>query len=130
VFPRDRACAEAWAVGGKDAEKEERQRWDTAERKKMMDNVNALLDRRNLWQAEQEEAKRRAEAEEGEGEKDGTAEIDLELAVIEKEEANNEATGDIPDLEDNEEIIDVKINPNSSSIFSNTCDNIDTSRII
>ena len=40
MFPRDRACAEAWAVGGRDAEREERQRWDSAERKKMMDNVN------------------------------------------------------------------------------------------
>ena len=40
VFPRDRACAEAWASGGRDAEREERQRWDNAEHKRIMDSVN------------------------------------------------------------------------------------------
>ena len=43
VFPRDRACAEAWAVGGRDAEREERQRWENTERKRTMDNVNGSL---------------------------------------------------------------------------------------
>lgn len=40
MFPRDRACAEAWAAGGRDAERDERQRWENAERKRTMDNVN------------------------------------------------------------------------------------------
>jgi len=40
VFPRDRACAEAWERGGREAEKEERQKWDNAEHKKIMDSVN------------------------------------------------------------------------------------------
>lgn len=31
---------------------------------------------------------------------------------------------DIPDLEDNDQVIDVKIKPAGSSIFSNTTDNI------
>ncbi|NWI11944.1 DAAF1 factor, partial [Crypturellus soui] len=42
VFPKDRACAEAWATGGLEAEKAEREKWETRERKKIEDSVNAL----------------------------------------------------------------------------------------
>ncbi|NWV05185.1 DAAF1 factor, partial [Ptilonorhynchus violaceus] len=42
VFPKDRACAEAWAVGGLEAEKAERERWETRERKKIQDSIDAL----------------------------------------------------------------------------------------
>ena len=35
MFPRDRACAEAWHVGGHEAEKAERQRWVNKERAKI-----------------------------------------------------------------------------------------------
>ncbi|XP_062442382.1 dynein axonemal assembly factor 1 isoform X2 [Rhea pennata] len=42
VFPKDRACAEAWATGGLEAEKAEREKWETRERKKVQDSVNAL----------------------------------------------------------------------------------------
>ncbi|KAM6118097.1 dynein axonemal assembly factor 1 [Pterocles gutturalis] len=42
VFSKDRACAEAWAVGGREAEKAEREKWETRERKKMQDSINAL----------------------------------------------------------------------------------------
>jgi len=44
VFPRDRACAEAWAVGGPEAEREERQRWINKDRKKIQDAVDHLLE--------------------------------------------------------------------------------------
>lgn len=43
VFARDRACAEAWSIGGKEAEKEERKKWDNAEHKKIMDSVNGII---------------------------------------------------------------------------------------
>ncbi|XP_064315373.1 dynein axonemal assembly factor 1 isoform X3 [Phalacrocorax carbo] len=42
VFPKDRACAEAWAVGGLEAEKVEREKWETRERKKIQDSIDAL----------------------------------------------------------------------------------------
>nr|XP_060644100.1 dynein axonemal assembly factor 1 [Anolis sagrei ordinatus] len=42
VFPKDRACAEAWAAGGREAEKKERETWETKERKKIQDNLDAL----------------------------------------------------------------------------------------
>ncbi|NXP49431.1 DAAF1 factor, partial [Heliornis fulica] len=42
VFPKDRACAEAWAVGGLEAEKAEREKWETRERKKIRDSIDAL----------------------------------------------------------------------------------------
>ncbi|NXO60671.1 DAAF1 factor, partial [Aramus guarauna] len=42
VFPKDRACAEAWAVGGLEAEKAEREKWETRERKKIQDSIDGL----------------------------------------------------------------------------------------
>ncbi|NXE86695.1 DAAF1 factor, partial [Menura novaehollandiae] len=42
VFPKDRACAEAWAAGGPEAEKAEREKWETRERKKIQDSIDAL----------------------------------------------------------------------------------------
>ncbi|XP_020602200.1 dynein assembly factor 1, axonemal-like [Orbicella faveolata] len=43
VFPRERACAEAWEKGGVEAEREERERWITREQQKIMDSVNGKL---------------------------------------------------------------------------------------
>ncbi|XP_057569548.1 LOW QUALITY PROTEIN: dynein axonemal assembly factor 1 [Hippopotamus amphibius kiboko] len=42
VFPKDRACAEAWARGGYAAEREERRQWENRERKKITDSIEAL----------------------------------------------------------------------------------------
>lgn len=37
-----RACAEAWAVGGPEAEKAEREKWESRERKKIQDSIDSL----------------------------------------------------------------------------------------
>ncbi|CAF1005025.1 unnamed protein product [Adineta ricciae] len=43
VFPRDRACANAWAQGGREAEREERQLWETPERKRSTKPVHDVM---------------------------------------------------------------------------------------
>ncbi|CAF3617801.1 unnamed protein product [Adineta steineri] len=43
VFPRDRACADAWARGGREAEREERQLWETSERKRSAKPADDLM---------------------------------------------------------------------------------------
>ncbi|XP_068134715.1 dynein axonemal assembly factor 1 [Hyperolius riggenbachi] len=60
IFPKDRACAEAWARGGREAEKEERELWDSRERRKIQDSIDALSEVRRRA----EEEKRRIEMEE------------------------------------------------------------------
>jgi len=52
VFDQERACCEAWAIGGREAEKEERERWVKKEQQKITDSVNALLNMRDRKQAE------------------------------------------------------------------------------
>ncbi|XP_019361304.1 PREDICTED: dynein assembly factor 1, axonemal isoform X3 [Gavialis gangeticus] len=59
VFPKDRACAEAWAKGGNKAEKEEREKWENRERRKIQDNIDALAAIRE----KAEEKKRQREME-------------------------------------------------------------------
>ncbi|XP_062032027.1 dynein axonemal assembly factor 1 [Lepus europaeus] len=63
VFPKDRACAEAWATGGYAAEKEERQRWESRERKKITDSIEALamIKRRAEERRRQRESQERGE---------------------------------------------------------------------
>lgn len=43
VFPKDRACAEAWAAGGYEAEQREREQWQTRERRKIQDSLDAMV---------------------------------------------------------------------------------------
>ncbi|KAG7226076.1 hypothetical protein INR49_018686 [Caranx melampygus] len=42
VFPKDRACAEAWAVGGLEGERQEREQWETRERRKIQDSLDSM----------------------------------------------------------------------------------------
>ncbi|KAM4833378.1 dynein axonemal assembly factor 1 [Thomomys bottae] len=62
VFPKDRACAEAWARGGPAAEKEERRQWETRERKKILDSLEALA----MIKRRAEERRREKEGQERE----------------------------------------------------------------
>ncbi|XP_033013136.1 dynein assembly factor 1, axonemal isoform X2 [Lacerta agilis] len=63
VFPKDRACAEAWAKGGREAEQSERETWESKERKKIQDSIDALAAIRQ----KAEEKKRQWETEERDG---------------------------------------------------------------
>ncbi|XP_058985990.1 protein PFC0760c isoform X2 [Musca domestica] len=49
VFPKDRACAEAWKRGGYEEERKENERWNRQERRKMRDSVNATIRLRNKY---------------------------------------------------------------------------------
>lgn len=42
VFPKDRACAEAWALGGIEEERKEREQWETRERRKIQDSLDGM----------------------------------------------------------------------------------------
>lgn len=42
VFPKDRACAEAWALGGLEGERKERVQWETRERRKIQDSLDGM----------------------------------------------------------------------------------------
>lgn len=50
VFPKDRACAEAWAVGGLEGERKEREQWETRERRKIRDSLEFMATIRNKAQ--------------------------------------------------------------------------------
>ncbi|XP_017778059.1 PREDICTED: dynein assembly factor 1, axonemal homolog, partial [Nicrophorus vespilloides] len=54
VFPRDRACAEAWERGGSAEECAERKRWIDRERQRIMNSVNALIEMRDRRRAQQQ----------------------------------------------------------------------------
>ncbi|XP_033102634.1 dynein assembly factor 1, axonemal-like isoform X2 [Anneissia japonica] len=58
VFPKDRACTEAWAIGGREAEKAEREKWAEKDRAKIRASIDALSEvrkRAELLRKEREE---------------------------------------------------------------------------
>jgi dynein assembly factor 1 len=82
VFPRDRACAEAWGRGGPDAEQEERVNWANKERKKIQDSVDHMLGLRNAANARRREL----------GLEPIGADIDLETVSLSGSEADSESS--------------------------------------
>ncbi|XP_069312522.1 dynein axonemal assembly factor 1 [Eulemur rufifrons] len=110
VFPKDRACAEAWARGGYAAEKEERQQWDSREQKKISDSIEALaLLKRRAEERRQGSHKAGAMPPPSDGESargsadskeepsgDGETRQKMELFVQESLEAKDELCPDTP----------------------------------
>ncbi|XP_061177855.1 dynein axonemal assembly factor 1-like [Saccostrea echinata] len=66
VFPKDRACAEAWGRGGVEAEREERERWIDHERRRIQESVEAMLSIRRKNEKEKIEKERKEQGLEGE----------------------------------------------------------------
>ncbi|NXD77807.1 DAAF1 factor, partial [Halcyon senegalensis] len=86
VFPKDRACAEAWAVGGREAEKAEREKWETRERKKIQDSIDALAAIRQ----KAEEKTRQKYIEERDANAKGGSEDATDIPDLPREKAGTE----------------------------------------
>ncbi|XP_066915466.1 dynein axonemal assembly factor 1-like [Clytia hemisphaerica] len=93
VFPQERACTEAWARGGREAELAEKEFWVNKERRKIQESVDYLRSIR-------ENARRNMLHSESKDEGIEILDISQETEVSESEEAevNDEPT--LPDLED------------------------------
>lgn len=114
MFPRDRACAEAWAIGGRDAERDERQKWDNTEHKRIMDSVNSLLERRDKFIAERNQSTLESSQEDTIEPK-----LDVDVDTNQLPELESvEVKTDEPRDEEVDELIEVKINNSSNEIDS------------
>ncbi|XP_048825463.1 dynein axonemal assembly factor 1 isoform X2 [Brienomyrus brachyistius] len=103
VFPKERACAEAWASGGLEAERAQREMWETRERKKIQDSVNAMIaireramDKRRL-EGQQEHVKAAAMAGEPTGQEKIKAFVE-DCLQAQQEIQQSDAVGDQPEL--------------------------------
>ncbi|KAG8263243.1 Dynein assembly factor 1, axonemal [Homalodisca vitripennis] len=72
VFPRDRACAEAWAVGGYDASEKVRLEWIENERLKIQKSVEALLNLRDMRKIKAAEEAKARKLDNNEGQENTT----------------------------------------------------------
>uniref|UniRef100_A0A6I8PRT9 Dynein axonemal assembly factor 1 n=1 Tax=Xenopus tropicalis TaxID=8364 RepID=A0A6I8PRT9_XENTR len=104
IFPKDRACAEAWFRGGREAEKDEREQWETRERKKIQDSIDALSEIRRAA----EERRNQKEKEEKVSPVDLKGQFSLttrlgdeeDVETIPLRETEKLFVDDLPDLEE------------------------------
>ncbi|XP_077434052.1 uncharacterized protein LOC144059084 isoform X2 [Vanacampus margaritifer] len=81
VFPRDRACAEAWALGGLELERKEREQWDNQDRKKIQESLDALS---MIKKKAQRRLRLKEEAQRGDSEASISSEVSCEDVAAEK----------------------------------------------
>uniref|UniRef100_A0A8D3BF04 Dynein assembly factor 1, axonemal n=1 Tax=Scophthalmus maximus TaxID=52904 RepID=A0A8D3BF04_SCOMX len=97
VFPKDRACAEAWAAGGLEGERSERERWETRERRKIQDSLDGMAmirkraqERLRLQEPKEKEAEQPRDGLQGEQlEKGDQTELQMKQPVREEKEGLN-----------------------------------------
>ncbi|XP_047133074.1 dynein axonemal assembly factor 1 [Hydra vulgaris] len=92
VFPKERACAEAWFVGGQEAEAIERENWSNKEKKRIQDSVDYVASIRN-------KAKKDAFLDKKENNEKNNLEGDTNLSDKEEDYTNVNETN-IPELEE------------------------------
>ncbi|XP_060068260.1 dynein axonemal assembly factor 1-like [Ylistrum balloti] len=100
VFPKDRACAEAWDRGGVEAEREERELWINRDRKKIQDSVDAMLGMRKRGEAKRIQRERDAAGLEGKVDVEsvdwltGTYRLEGSTEVLRQKEEDDKEEGD------------------------------------
>ncbi|KAF2900803.1 hypothetical protein ILUMI_05342 [Ignelater luminosus] len=108
IFPRDRACAEAWERGGITEEQAERQRWIDRDNQKIMDSVNGLIrlrdERRAQRQLQQQDSGMGASINDSESEQDSLTE-DISRKTTVDESSRNQPTEE--DTSDDERSISI-----------------------
>ncbi|XP_065844876.1 dynein axonemal assembly factor 1-like isoform X2 [Oscarella lobularis] len=122
VFPKERACTEAWQRGGLEAEREERKRWNEREQQKIMDSVNALTALRD---------KAKATVADRAATSDGEDDVENEMETTSSDNGEDEAkttgdlvvTSDLPGLEeidddDDDEAEETRTEEESASSFA------------
>ncbi|XP_038855527.1 dynein assembly factor 1, axonemal-like [Salvelinus namaycush] len=87
VFPKDRACAEAWGTAGPEGERRERESWQTRERRKIQDSLDAMA---TIRDQAMEKLRLRELQERGEYETTTTPEIE---SPSEKNQRQNQSPG-------------------------------------
>ncbi|KAM9545050.1 uncharacterized protein ACWYII_036151 [Salvelinus alpinus] len=87
VFPKDRACAEAWGTAGPEGERRERESWQTRERRKIQDSLDAMA---TIRDQAMEKLRLRELQERGEYETTTTPELE---SPSEKNQRQNQSPG-------------------------------------
>uniref|UniRef100_A0A4W5M6Z3 Dynein axonemal assembly factor 1 n=1 Tax=Hucho hucho TaxID=62062 RepID=A0A4W5M6Z3_9TELE len=87
VFPKDRACAEAWGTAGPEGERRERESWQTRERRKIQDSLDAMA---TIRDQARERLRLRELQERGEYETTTTPELE---SPREKNQSQNQSPG-------------------------------------
>ncbi|XP_032523274.2 protein Daple isoform X1 [Danaus plexippus] len=96
VFPRDRACAEAWQRGGVQEEIAERRRWIAKDQEKVMQSVRYLIKMRD------ENKQKREAREREERESLGLPPVVLEVDTTDPKEANADESVDDTKVDETE----------------------------